>query len=68
MDWSSLFSASASIVTTLTAMGALIVSYRVYRVQKSTENENQFFEHKMIQYQSIIHMAASFTIFIMNRS
>ncbi|HEU4473000.1 MAG TPA: hypothetical protein VFR58_18035 [Flavisolibacter sp.] len=58
MDFPTFFSASASIVSTLIAMGALIISYRVYRIQKSIENENQFFTHKLHQYQSIIQLAA----------
>jgi hypothetical protein len=49
MDWLQIISISSGIISLFTAIAALLLSYRVYRSQKSLENENQFFEHKMTQ-------------------
>lgn len=41
----------------ITALGAFIISYKVYKRQRSFENENHFFKYKMEQYHLIIQSA-----------
>lgn len=57
MEWQNITSATASTITIITAIGALILSYRVYLRQKSIENENHFFTYKMAKYEVVIHQA-----------
>lgn len=57
MEWQNIASATASIITIITAMGALTLSYRVYLRQKSIENENHFFSYKMAKYEVVIQQA-----------
>lgn len=57
MYWQSFFAISSGIISMITALGALFISYKVYRRQKTLENENHFFRYKMEQYHIIIQSA-----------
>lgn len=58
MDWQVALTISSVIISTITALGALTISYKVYQRQKSLENENHFFKYKMEQYHIIIQSAS----------
>ena len=57
MYWVSAIAISSGVISMLTALGALFLSYKVYLRQKSLENENHLFRYKMEQYQAIIQGA-----------
>jgi len=59
MDWQAALTISSVIISMITALGALMISYKVYQRQKSLENENHFFRHKMEQYHIIIQSASN---------
>jgi hypothetical protein len=58
MDWQVALTISSVIISMITALGALIISYKVYQRQRSLENENHFFRYKMEQYHIIIQSAS----------
>jgi len=58
MDWQAALTISSVIISMITALGALIISFKVYQRQKSLENENHFFRYKMEQYHIIIQSAS----------
>lgn len=59
MDWQAALTISSVIISMITALGALMISYKVYQRQRSLENENHFFKYKMEQYHIIIQSAYS---------
>lgn len=49
-----IFTIIAGLISMLTALCAVLISYKVYIRQRSFENENHFFKYKIEQYQQLV--------------